>query len=221
MTITRDVIQDLLPVYTSGEASADTKALVEEFLANDQELRTLVESARAADIPCLPEPEHLESMELKSLAKTRRLLAWKTWLAAGSVLFSTSPLLFIWRDGRIVFMAREQPVLSAVFLLLGLIGWTAFFRVCRSLMAAGLEPPYTMLARVPLVLMSNLLALSMIEVLKSWIGEQRWMALLFPVFLGLALWLGQRWRVIPTIEQVERPTSLFNGDNNPRDKRRD
>ena len=37
-TVTRDVISDLWPVYESGEASADTRALVEGFLARDPEL---------------------------------------------------------------------------------------------------------------------------------------------------------------------------------------
>ena len=33
MKITRDVIYDLLPGYFAGEVSADTRALVDEFLA--------------------------------------------------------------------------------------------------------------------------------------------------------------------------------------------
>src|SRR6185436_12129442 len=39
MKITRDVIIDLLPAVASGEASADTRLLVEEFLASDPELK--------------------------------------------------------------------------------------------------------------------------------------------------------------------------------------
>ncbi len=35
--VTRDVISDLWPLYAAGEASADTKALVETFLADDPE----------------------------------------------------------------------------------------------------------------------------------------------------------------------------------------
>jgi len=37
MKVTRDVITDLWAVYESGEASADTRALVEEFLREDPE----------------------------------------------------------------------------------------------------------------------------------------------------------------------------------------
>jgi len=35
--ITRDVVSDLWPLYRSGEASRDSKALVDEFLAGDSD----------------------------------------------------------------------------------------------------------------------------------------------------------------------------------------
>ena len=35
MNVTRDVVRDLWPCYASGRASAETCALVEEFLARD------------------------------------------------------------------------------------------------------------------------------------------------------------------------------------------
>jgi hypothetical protein len=37
MKITREVIYDLLPAYFANEASADTRALIEEFFATDPE----------------------------------------------------------------------------------------------------------------------------------------------------------------------------------------
>ena len=40
MKITRSVIVDLWAVYVSGEASADTRALVEEFLRGDRSWRS-------------------------------------------------------------------------------------------------------------------------------------------------------------------------------------
>ena len=43
--VTKDMVRDLLPVYLAGEASADTRAVVEAFLAEDRELREIVEEA--------------------------------------------------------------------------------------------------------------------------------------------------------------------------------
>jgi len=37
MKITRDVVYDLLPGYFAGEVSADTRALIDEFLTTDPE----------------------------------------------------------------------------------------------------------------------------------------------------------------------------------------
>ena len=46
MTVTRDVIYDLLPGYFAGELSADAKALVEEFFATDPEFARMAERFR-------------------------------------------------------------------------------------------------------------------------------------------------------------------------------
>lgn len=54
MTVTREVIQDLLPIYLAGEASADTVALVEEFFQQDPDLARAVETLRAKPLPELP-----------------------------------------------------------------------------------------------------------------------------------------------------------------------
>ena len=47
MNVTREVIYDLLPAYFAGEASADTRALVEEFFATDPELGRMAARFRA------------------------------------------------------------------------------------------------------------------------------------------------------------------------------
>jgi anti-sigma factor RsiW len=46
MKITRDVIYDLLPAYFAGEVSADTRALIDEFLATDPEFARMTERFR-------------------------------------------------------------------------------------------------------------------------------------------------------------------------------
>ena len=42
MEVTRDVILDLLPLYMADEVSADTRALVEEYLESDPSLQEVV-----------------------------------------------------------------------------------------------------------------------------------------------------------------------------------
>jgi predicted anti-sigma-YlaC factor YlaD len=45
MNVTRDVITDLLPVYFSGEASEDTKRLMEEYFRENPEFERIARKA--------------------------------------------------------------------------------------------------------------------------------------------------------------------------------
>ena len=88
MNVTREVINDLWPVYTAGEASSDTRTLVEAFLLQDPEFaRLLKESGEEGllrhDIPTLP-PDH----EAIALRKTKKLLHGKDWLLFFAMMFS-------------------------------------------------------------------------------------------------------------------------------------
>jgi hypothetical protein len=88
MKITRDVVVDLWPLYESKEASADTRSVVEEFLAGDPEFaRILREDASGkllAAAPVAREPDH----EMKAFAAARRRLARKDWPLFFAMLFS-------------------------------------------------------------------------------------------------------------------------------------
>ena len=47
MEITRNVILDLLPLYTADEVSADTRVLVEKYLETDPELANVAKHSAA------------------------------------------------------------------------------------------------------------------------------------------------------------------------------
>jgi hypothetical protein len=49
--ITRNVILDLMPLYLAGEASQDTKELVEEYLETDKELAEMANQSTTFDLP--------------------------------------------------------------------------------------------------------------------------------------------------------------------------
>jgi len=87
-SVTRDVITDLWPLYTAGEASPDTRALIESFLKDDPEFaRTLHELERerlpTPDVPVLAPNE-----ELKTLARLRRRLQVPMPLLMFAMMFS-------------------------------------------------------------------------------------------------------------------------------------
>ena len=78
MNPTRDIITDLLPLYFSGEASADTRALVEEYFVQDPEFermaRRMAESLKALQIAPTDDDEELEK---RTLLRTRSELRTK------------------------------------------------------------------------------------------------------------------------------------------------
>ena len=125
MTVTRDVVSDLWPLYASGEASADTRAIVEAFLATDPAFAQILRDSATVTIdvessPALP-PDH----ELVALNMTRRRLWGPGWLLQLAML--SSALAF----GRIV-SDTSFDVSPKRFIITAAIAacfWTAFFVV--------------------------------------------------------------------------------------------
>ena len=82
--VTREVIADLWPLYAAGEASPDSRALIEWFLRSDPEFAgTLADASR----PPLAVPELQPDHELKTLTRIRKRLA-------GPVMFLQLALVF-------------------------------------------------------------------------------------------------------------------------------
>ena len=79
MNITRDIIIDLWPVYLSGEASTDTRALVEEFLQQDTELARLLQEQSQAELLKSAIPSLPPDREAQALNRTKRLLHGWDW----------------------------------------------------------------------------------------------------------------------------------------------
>ena len=88
MRITRNVVSDLWPLYQSGEASPDTRALVDEFLSGEPDFARLLredESAKLLTPPKVaPPPDH----ETKTLNQVRRAMLKKDWPLFFAMLFS-------------------------------------------------------------------------------------------------------------------------------------
>src|SRR5215467_8216224 len=82
MNVTREVVTDLLPVYFSGEASGDTKALVEDYFHQDPDFERIARSAatpletlqRSAPIAAGPEKEKRDLEIVRRGLWRRRML---------------------------------------------------------------------------------------------------------------------------------------------------
>lgn len=97
MTVSRDVIYDLLPVYFSGDASGDTRMLVEEYLATDPELKKMAErfgklmSGGASASPSEADRAKTAFTRARSRVKLRMAaLAWALAAAFGFLMATVS-----------------------------------------------------------------------------------------------------------------------------------
>lgn len=86
MNVTRDVIRDLWALREAGDASEDSRQLVEEFLAGDRDLADSLRSdasVLATPAPALP-PDH----HAKALDRAKRRLARRSPLRLLAVAFT-------------------------------------------------------------------------------------------------------------------------------------
>ena len=136
MKVTRDVVKDLLTVYLAGEASADTRALVEDYLRTDADLARHVDEARRGELPpvALPEP----SVEKRAMARTRRRLKLRMVVMGAAVYFSLLPLTVVFNSKGFRGLLIEDWSERIAVLVVAAILWVIYLGQTRRLRAAGL-----------------------------------------------------------------------------------
>jgi hypothetical protein len=107
MDVTRDVILDLLPIYLAGEATQDTKDLVERYLENDQELAALAKKIMELDhIKDIKMPLDSED-QMKAYLEAQRIIKQRTITLAGIIAAALLSLLSL--GALIYFMLVSVP----------------------------------------------------------------------------------------------------------------
>jgi hypothetical protein len=118
MNVTRDVVHDLLPLYMVGEASDDSRALIEEYLRlHPDEKRLLTEhAAKATELLGTPPPPPPPDFEKTVFERTRRYNRWRTQLLAFTIAYGLFPLAFVFKGGQITWiMFRDRPLQAVMF----------------------------------------------------------------------------------------------------------
>jgi len=138
--VTRAVIDDLLPLYLEGEASADTRALVDAYLQQDEELGRLVRAAaleRSALMTAHPETALSPDVERRALTQTRTVLRRQSWTLALAILMTVLPFTSgDLGEGGTFFMLRDMPQSAWLWVVAGAL-WLRYWWVRRTLRGAG------------------------------------------------------------------------------------
>jgi len=139
MTITQDVITDLLPAYLSGEASADTQALVDEFQREHPQFAAIVQAARRG----LGEPLASDQraiapdLEREVVRRTRAVISRQRLMLAFAIVLTLMPLSFTIGAEGIRFLLRDEPRTAVFWLPAGAL-WFTYLRMQNRLKIAGL-----------------------------------------------------------------------------------
>jgi hypothetical protein len=170
MNVTREVVTDLLPIYFAGEASGDTKVLVEDYFRQDPDFEriarhaaTPLETLRAAR-PIAPSAER-EKRDLESVLWGLRR---RTWLFGVSLFLTLAPLSFDFTHG-LSRMVRDVPWHAAFDWSLAAVLWFLYFARLRWRTAKLVCAILFTLIPIPFVLHSVLAGGRVLEFAIVWI----------------------------------------------------
>lgn len=121
-TINRNVILDLLPAYVGGEASQETRALVEAFAKSDAQIERLLQSGS------LPNggAEKRSSAELEALKRVKRRLRKQGYYLGFAIFFAFLTITFQIGDTGVHWTWQEYPAMAVVFGIVAVIFWLAY-----------------------------------------------------------------------------------------------
>ena len=137
MNVTREVIIDLWPLYRSGEASDDTRQLIDDFLQQDEEFSRLIHESREESVKADALPPLGREKELETLRRAKRLVWIRDALFWIAIFLSATPFAVYhtsWGSGWVI---RDLPWLACALASGAGITWCFFFALKRRLSTAG------------------------------------------------------------------------------------
>jgi anti-sigma factor RsiW len=122
MNVTREVIYDLLPAYFSGEASADTRAIVDEFFATDPEFARMAKRFQAAIGRSSPADAERDTFR-RTRARVGLRFAAMAWGAGALLAFGIAMVTVSGRQG----FVHPGVIIGAVFAAMAGATWLASY----------------------------------------------------------------------------------------------
>lgn len=139
MRLPEGVRNDLLTVYLAGEASPETRVLVEEWARDDQVFAAAMHAAAQVDIkPAAATPS--ADLEIRSLKMTRQFVRLRSILMAMAIFFSLLPFSFAFgsKNGFSWLVWDASPGLGIASVSLAVASWVAWHVMNRRVKRAGL-----------------------------------------------------------------------------------
>jgi hypothetical protein len=130
MNVTQEVMTDLLPVYFSGEASEDTKRLMEDYFRENPDFERIARSAARpletlrASAPVAPEA----GREKRDLQWVRDELFRRRLMFGVALLFTFVPFVSVFSHGGLDWTPiRDNPWLAVMYWSIAVLAWFLYF----------------------------------------------------------------------------------------------
>jgi hypothetical protein len=139
MKLSRAVMNDLLTVYLAGEASAETRALVEQYAREDADFSAAMEAARRVNLdPAAVTPA--ADLEIRSLKMTRQFVRLRSLFMGMAVFFTLLPFSFAFstETGMKWLVWGTSRGLGMALLSIAAASWIACYAMNRQIKRAGL-----------------------------------------------------------------------------------
>jgi hypothetical protein len=172
MNVTREVVTDLLPIYFSGEASGDTKVLIEDYFRQDPDFERIARNA-ATPLETLRAATPISAgseKEKRDLESVFGGLRRRKWLFGVSLFLTLVPLSFDFTHDHIVsLMVRDAPWHAAFDWSLAAVLWFLYFARMRWRTASLVCAIFFTLIPIPFVLHSAFSGGPVVEFAIVWV----------------------------------------------------
>ena len=128
-SISRNIILDLLPVYIAGEASKESRDLVEQFARNDAEIARLIRAGKLESAEISPRTAIPDDLEMKTIIRIRASVRRQMWYVA----LATASVLLV-------------PLVAMLFTTE--VNWNVFDFLVMGMLLFGAGLTYVLIARI-------------------------------------------------------------------------
>ena len=139
-SLSADVMRDLLTLVLAGEASAETRQLVEAYAKEDAGYAESLRSGQDQPIDLSGAPSApSKDVHMNALNMTRHYIFMRSLFMGFGIAFSLMPFACIINsDGFVFLMLRDQPAAAALFGAIGIASWIGCVAMSRRVGLAGL-----------------------------------------------------------------------------------
>jgi len=196
MKVEREVIIDLLPAYFSGEASAATRALVEDYFREHPEFEKTARSANrpleSLKVPVAALDEAKAKLVFERARQITEIRSSMLWLA---VCFTLMLGLFRIQDGKIVWIMWSKGSTGIVFACVAVFFWL-FYLYSRRLKTPMRTHSRYLWGAILYTVMLFLFTIKDRKIVWLFWGQDPTAGIIFAA-VGVINWIGffyQRWK---------------------------